>query len=155
MQQFELPGDGWCGHDLVKENFNRDRFEAILSNLHFADPDDRPEPIEEGSERLNPADRNWKMDPVLKLFIDAWKAAAELTQYLAMDESMIKYRGRMDPRKQRIATKPIKNGLKAFVLAGALEPVVACTPPARCRNPHCCAAPLQVPLGLCVATCTI
>ena len=32
---------------------------------------------------------------------------------------MIKYRGRKDPRKQRLPSKPIKHGLKAFVLAGA------------------------------------
>ena len=111
---------GWCGHEVVKEAFTRPRFEAILSNLHFADPANRPQ---QGDGPLDPKDRNWKMDEVEQLFVDAWRDAAEYTQFLAVDESMIKYRGRKDPRKQRLVTKPIKNGLKAFVLAGELSPL--------------------------------
>ena len=53
------------------------------------------------------------------LFTDAWCRAGAYTQFLAVDERMIKYRGHYDIRKQRLPSKPIKNGLKAFVLAGA------------------------------------
>lgn len=112
--------EGKYGQDLVKRHFTRKRFEAILSNLHFADPEDRPAPMvsmprpptptraripppssmrhhsphwyrsvaawQEGSEKLNPADRNWKMAEVQKLFTNAWCRAGAYTQFLAMDE---------------------------------------------------------------------
>ena len=109
----------WLGEDMVKKHFTRARFWAILSHLHFCDPAERPEPMEEGSERLHPSDRNWKMAPVEKLFVRAWQDATHYCQILAVDESMIKYKGSKDIRKQRLVTKPIPNGLKAFVLAGA------------------------------------
>ena len=41
---------------------------------------------EEGSEKLDPSERNWKMDEVQKLFTDAWCRAGAYTQFLAMDE---------------------------------------------------------------------
>ena len=37
--------EGFYGSDLVKRHFTVHRFEAILSNLHFADPKTRPEPM--------------------------------------------------------------------------------------------------------------
>ena len=37
--------EGFYGSDLVKRHFTVHRFEAILSNLHFADPKDRPKPM--------------------------------------------------------------------------------------------------------------
>ena len=154
------------GDDFVKKHFTRDRFETILSNLHFEDPSERPEPVEEGSDKLEPSARNWKMDAVKKMYADAWRRAGLYTQYLAMDESMIKYRGRKDPRKQRLPSKPIKNGLKAFVLAGAAPSLAPHSPPSRAalappsrrpRRPH--RPPLasrarQAPSGRFAATST-
>lgn len=110
------------GDAFVQMHFTRRRFEAILSNLHFEDPNERPEPVADGSDKLDPADRNWKLAAVQKMFTNAWCRAGAYTQYLAVDESMIKYRGGKDQRKQRLPSKPIKNGLKAFVLAGAHSP---------------------------------
>ena len=50
----------------------------------------------EGGEKLAPGDRNWKLAAVQKLFTNAWCHAGLYTQYLAVDESMIKYRGGKD-----------------------------------------------------------
>ena len=41
---------------------------------------------EEGSEKLHPSERNWKMDEVQKLFTNAWCRAGAYTQFLAVDE---------------------------------------------------------------------
>ena len=36
---------GWCHQATVAKHFTRPRFEAILSDLHFADPEARPSHI--------------------------------------------------------------------------------------------------------------
>eukprot|EP00966_Prymnesium_polylepis_P241527 5585425-Prymnesium_polylepis.1 len=108
----------WCGQETVKKHFTRPRFEAILASLHFSDADDRPEPMDEDTDRLDPADRNWKVEEVQKMFTNAWCRAGAYTQFLAHDESMILCKSGKEIRTQRMPVKPIRCGLKAFVLAG-------------------------------------
>lgn len=96
---------------------------ALLGCLHACDNmDAKHNPYlakhADGSP-LEPHERNWKAQPLQDLLEAAWQKYVDYTQSLSMDESMLKDKATMERRKQRMVAKPIKVGLKVFVVAAA------------------------------------
>ena len=89
--------------------FTRDRFEAIFWLLHLSHE-------EEGV----PAKRVDKVKPLIDLLIPRFQANYVPSQCLAVDETMVGFRGRFGP-KQYMPKKPVKYGIKAFTLADSAE----------------------------------
>ena len=93
--------------EFVSRVMSRNRFEAILSVLHFAD-----------NQRLDPGDKMAKLRPLIDImkrkFVAAFQRPEPETQ-LDVDESMIPYYGRHGC-KQFLRGKPIRFGFKAWCL---------------------------------------
>ena len=90
--------------------FTRDRFEAIFWLLHLSHE-------EEGAV---PAKRVDKVKPLIDLLLPRFLANYVPSQCLAVDETMVGFRGRFGP-KQYMPKKPVKYGFKAFTLADSVE----------------------------------
>ena len=103
-------------NDLIAQSMRRNKFEAILQNLHFAD-----------NTKID-SDRYYKIRP---LFIELNKSFKLLapTSSLSIDESMIKYYGKQST-KQFIRGKPIRFGFKLLVICICimLSPIVDLIP---------------------------
>ena len=89
---------------------SRNRFFQILRYLHVSDdaviiPAGQP-----GYDKLH------KIKPFLGLLFPNFEKAYNLHQNIAIDECMIPWRGRLSFR-QFIANKPIRFGIKVWVLA--------------------------------------
>ena len=90
-------------NDLVAQSMRRNKFEAILQNLHFAD-----------NTKID-SDRYYKIRPLFTELNKSFKLLAP-TPSLSIDESMIKYYGKHST-KQFIRGKPIRFGFKLFSMA--------------------------------------
>ena len=86
------------------------RFELILKFLHLNDSEVQP-------QRGDPTfDKLYKVRPFLDLVLENFKSYYQPHQHIAIDESMISYKGRLS-FIQYLPKKPHKWGLKAWVLA--------------------------------------
>ena len=84
---------------------SRDRFLQIFWNLHLCDP------------MLNArSPRSTKVQPLLDILIPTFQSRFIPDQHVAVDESMIGFKGRVSFR-QYVRGKPHPYGIKAFVLA--------------------------------------
>ena len=84
----------------------RNRFVAILQNLHFCD-----------NTTLDPTDKCGKVHPLLDMIHDNLQKHAKLTKCLNIDESIILYYEKFDQiLKQRMPLKPIRSGYKVWYL---------------------------------------
>ena len=90
-------------NDMVAQSMRRNKFEAILQNLHFAD-----------NTKID-SDRYYKIRPLFTELNKSFKLLAS-TPSLSIDESMIKYYGKHST-KQFIRGKPIRFGFKLFSMA--------------------------------------
>ena len=88
----------------------RDRFSLILRFLHL---NDSTHYIPKGQPGYNPL---YKLRPFMDPLIDNFKSAYNLGREIAIDESMIGFKGRLH-FIQYMPKKPTKWGIKAFVLA--------------------------------------
>jgi hypothetical protein len=97
---------------MVSAAMSRNRFSAIVSNIHFASNND-----------LDTADRFAKVRPLIQSINDACLANFQPEQTISIDESMIPYYGKHGA-KQYIHGKPIKFGYKMWVAATRLGYVI-------------------------------
>lgn len=81
-----------------------DRFRLLLTNIHFADND--------GMEK---GDRLGKIRPIIDMMIERIREVYSPPQQLALDESMVLWRGRLVFR-QYIKNKRHKYGIKLYLL---------------------------------------
>lgn len=95
------------GVTAIKEAMGRDRFLQILRNLHLND-----------NSKMNyaPKDKIYKIRPLVKYMNKEFELKRTPPEYLAIDESMIKFKGRSS-LKQYNPMKPIKRGFKLWCLA--------------------------------------
>ena len=102
----------WSTHDDLKvlpiqKAISRDRFQTILSNFHLndnrlIDPDNR--------------DKLYKVRPFLEHLSKVFIQNRSLNEYLCIDESMIRFKGR-STLKQYNPMKPIKRGYRLWSLS--------------------------------------
>ena len=90
----------------------RDRFSLILRFLHLSDSSLY---IPKGQPGYDPL---YKLRPFMDPLLDNIKAACNLGREIAIDESMIGFKGRLH-FIQYMPDKPTKWGMKAFVLANS------------------------------------
>ena len=90
----------------VADVFERDRFLAIWSFLHSMDEED---------PTVNKADPLYKNRALMDKLIVAFKRYYVPSEYLSLDEGMIPAKNRLGI-KQYIKNKPVKWGLKSFLL---------------------------------------
>lgn len=83
---------------------SRNRFQLLLSTLHFA-----------SNERPNPRDRLWKVRNIMKMLTDRFSRFLVPFKKLVIDESLTLFKGRL-LFKQFIRTKRHRFGFKQFVL---------------------------------------
>ena len=88
----------------------RNRFEMILSFLHFANNENRVERGQPGYDRI------FKIRPILTMILPKFEAMYGPEKELSLDEMTIAFKGR-HTLKQYNPKKPDKYGYKAFVLS--------------------------------------
>ena len=88
----------------------RTRFLQILCHLHFVDNSLAPGPDSSNFNKL------YKIQPLLDLIIPRSRAVYKPERQLAVDETLIKFKGKVQFR-QFIPIKPGRFGIKAFTLA--------------------------------------
>ena len=98
----------------IADRISRDRFEEITRYLHFADNDQLPARGEDGFSRLQ------KVDPVISILKQRFKAVYYPHSQLSVDEAMIPFKGRSS-MKQYLPMKPVKRGFKVWAMADALN----------------------------------
>jgi hypothetical protein len=104
----------------------RDRFEAILTNMHFADRATDYPTGEDGlprEGRLPAGERNWDIQGYQDLLTTAWQVAADYTQTCALDEKGYRTKSKRMPGKQRNIAKPARYFIKAFAVAASDAPL--------------------------------
>ncbi|XP_030591067.1 piggyBac transposable element-derived protein 4-like [Archocentrus centrarchus] len=92
----------------------RDRFMAILSNLHITDP--KQDKINEAKRGTGDYDRLHWVRPLMEMISLRCKAVYHPRQHISVDERMVATKARLR-FKQYMKFKPTKWGLKFFVLA--------------------------------------
>ncbi|KAB0804596.1 hypothetical protein PPYR_01566 [Photinus pyralis] len=98
-------------HDpYISQLMNVNRFSWILGNLHLNDNEVMPKKGQPGFDKL------FKLRPFLDVMQQKFEACFSLTECGAIDESMIKFKGRSS-LKQYLPKKPIKRGFKVWCLA--------------------------------------
>lgn len=90
-------------NELIAEAISRDRFEYIMSNLHFAD-----------NNNLDQTDKFAKLRPLFRHINAKCLENAPLQKSHSIDEAMVPYYGRHGC-KQYIKGKPIRYGYKFWV----------------------------------------
>ena len=129
----------------IASKISRDRFRDIRRYLHFTDNTTLPTPGTPGSDRLAKVRplfnkinercsaaynlgrevavdeamikyRLAKVRPLFNKINERCSAAYNLGREVAVDEAMIKFQGR-SPLKQYLPNKPVKRGIKVWVLA--------------------------------------
>ncbi len=93
----------------ICSRITRDRFRDIRRYLHFIDNSTYIQP-------LTSRDRLAKVRPVLDYVTKKCQALYKLGRDVAIDEAMVKFQGRSS-LKQYLPMKPIKRGIKVWVLA--------------------------------------
>ena len=97
-------------YDPVASRITRDRFRDIRRYLHFVDNDTLPPPGTPGSDRLA------KVRPLFEAVNSKCRTLYQPHRDVAVDEAMLKFQGRSS-LKQYFPLKPVKRGLKVWVLA--------------------------------------
>ena len=94
----------------IADHISRDRFREIGRYLHYADNSTLSPPGSPDYDRLG------KVRPLLTYLQSRFSAVYTPGRELAVDEAMIKFQGRSS-LKQYMPKKPIKRGIKVWVLA--------------------------------------
>lgn len=94
----------------MQNAMHNDAFKQHLRYLHFVDNTAVPK---KGDHGWSPT---FKVDPVLLHFNAVFKLLWTLGRSMSIDESMIRYSGRAIAWVQYMPAKPIKHGIKLFVL---------------------------------------
>lgn len=107
--------DYWSSRRELRDPFisscmSRDRFIWILKNIHLNDNSLQPKPSEDNFDKL------YKIRPLLDILSDTFISSYKPSKNQAIDESMIKFKGRSSLR-QYMPMKPIKRGYKVWIRA--------------------------------------
>ena len=94
--------DKFLGVEALSRCFTRDRFRALLRNLHVVD-----------NENANVQDRLYKVRPLIRHLQASFPACYHPSQELAVDEAMVKCKGRAKG-KVYMPKKPVKRGFKIW-----------------------------------------
>ena len=94
----------------ISSRISRDRFREITRYLHYVDNDTLEPPTSPNYDKLG------KVRPVLTYLQARFSEVYTPGRELAVDEAMIKFQGRSS-LKQYMPQKPIKRGIKVWVLA--------------------------------------
>ena len=94
----------------ISDRISRDRYKDISRYLHFVDNQTL---TPRGSPNYN---RLGKVRPFLSYLTERFKTIYNPSREVAVDEAMIKFQGRTS-LKQYMPMKPIKRGIKVWVLA--------------------------------------
>ncbi|KAK0142031.1 PiggyBac transposable element-derived protein 4 [Merluccius polli] len=97
----------WLYQTSVPRAMSRDRFDMIWRYLHLQDNLD---------PALDKSDKLWKIRRFMDLLLLQFQALYEVNGYVSVDESMVKYKGRLAFR-QYLPMKPVKWGIKVWVMA--------------------------------------
>ncbi|XP_068189829.1 piggyBac transposable element-derived protein 4 [Antennarius striatus] len=92
----------------------RDRFRAVLSNIHPSDPEE--DENNEARKGTPEYDKLFKVKPLMNDIINACKAHCHPRRELAVDERMVATKAKTG-MTQYMKDKPMKWGVKLFVLA--------------------------------------
>ena len=90
---------------------SRDRFEGILSYLHFSDNEKRAPTCD---------DRLYKVRPILDHFIGKFQEMYNPHENISIDEGMLSWRGRLGFRVYN-PKKPVKYGVKSYILTDSVN----------------------------------
>ena len=93
----------------------RDRFKQLKCYLHFGDPCQQQQPADYPTDN-----HHHKIRPVVTYMQEKFEALYYPKKEIAFDESMIPFKDRLR-FKQRMPLKPVKNGIKLFVLSEAMS----------------------------------
>ena len=85
---------------------SRNRYQLLSRFLHCSDNNSRP---------ANCTDKLYKIRPVYDLLKRTWKDMYNLNEHIAIDEGLLKWRGRLSFRVYN-KNKPIKYGIKSYIL---------------------------------------
>ena len=102
----------WLTQVAFGDVMSRNRYELISSFLHFNDNETR---IERGNEGYDPLH---KVRPLLHIIDPLYSQIYSPKRELSIDESMIKFKGRVFFR-QFLPAKPIRFGIKQFCMSEA------------------------------------
>ncbi|XP_060777628.1 piggyBac transposable element-derived protein 4-like [Neoarius graeffei] len=97
----------WLYQTNVPRVMARDRFDMIWRYLHLQDNTD---------PKVDKSDKLWKLRCFLDLLLNQYQALYEVNGIVTVDESMVKYKGRLAFR-QYLPMKPVKWGVKVWVMA--------------------------------------
>uniref|UniRef100_A0A8C5BAP3 PiggyBac transposable element-derived protein domain-containing protein n=1 Tax=Gadus morhua TaxID=8049 RepID=A0A8C5BAP3_GADMO len=97
----------WLFQTHVPKAMSRDRFDMIWRYLHLQDNVD---------PAMDKSDKLWKIRRFMDLLLAQFQALYEVNGYASVDESMVKYKGRLSFR-QYLPMKPVKWGIKVWVMA--------------------------------------
>ena len=98
----------------IADRISRGRFRDITRYLHFRDNSTLPLRGSPGHDRLG------KVRPVLSHLCQRFAALYDPPRALSVDEAMIKFQGRSS-LKQYMPMKPVKRGIKVWVLADSVN----------------------------------
>lgn len=93
----------------IKKNMTRNRFEQLLSMLHFNDNEAASKKGDEEFDRLH------KITPLLQKLIEKFQLITNPGKNICIDETMVPFRGRLK-FKQYIKNKRNKFGIKLYKL---------------------------------------
>jgi hypothetical protein len=110
--------DPFIGNPGVQSVITKNRFEELSQFLHFTDSSKEPKRGEEGYDRL------YKIRPVFKSVLEQAQSVYMPSKYMAVDEGMISFKGRLAFR-QYIPAKPTKYGIKVWMIADSPNGFVA------------------------------
>ena len=90
-----------------RQCMSRNRFQLLNKLLHFNNNQQRPS---------NCTDKLYKVRPVYDRIIGRWRELYNPGEHIAIDEGMLKWRGRLSFRVY-MKSKPVKYGIKSYILA--------------------------------------
>lgn len=104
--------DKFLGVPTVQKIMPRNRFEKIRQYLHLNNRENM-------LRREDPAhDKLFKVRPLLDALSATFREEYQPSKFVSIDEGMVKYKGRLG-FKQYMPMKPVKRGIKVWVLAHA------------------------------------
>lgn len=98
---------------VISQIISRERFESITRCLHVAYQEEGEAVRSEAPDKIRKV--RWLNDTIKKRCEAMWN----LNQQLTVDETMIRYKGGYSPIRQFMLQKPVRFGMKSWVLADA------------------------------------
>lgn len=101
------------GLAFIQNAMSKNRFDQIRRYIRFVN----------NRRLVSKGNRNWsplqKINPFIEKMLERFRACYTMGQFMSIDGSMIKYKGKQIRFIQYMPAKPIKHGIKVFVLSCA------------------------------------